>query len=166
MEAVDLVERCGITSEGDEFLALLLAKVEAGFLANAYRTQIPPDSIPRRIENDLTPLKRELLSSEDMFLMDLIDGQWDVRSLIWIAPMRKIEVVRGLQRLRDYGCIELRSDAVKSEASTHAIPHLGEPADGMDPQTEIDRVVHRLGAGVDVSAADLTSKEGDAHSGR
>jgi len=165
-EAVDLIERCGITPDGDEFLGLLIAKVEAGFLANAYRKLIPPDSIPRRIESDLTSLKRELLSSEDMFLLDLIDGYWDVRSLIWIAPMRKIEVVRGLQRLRDYGCIEMRTDAGRSEAYTHAIPHFEEPADGTDHNTEIDRIMHRLGADVDPPGPGLEDGDGDAHSGR
>jgi hypothetical protein len=165
-EAVDLIERCGITPDGDEFLELLIAKVEAGFMANAYRTLIPPDAIPQRVESDLTSLKQELLNSEDMFLLDLIDGHWDVRSLIWIAPMRKIEVVRGLQRLRDYGCIQLRKGDNRSEASTHAIPRFEAPTEGRDPQTELDMIMRKLGADADLPSPGLEDGDGDARSGR
>jgi len=164
-EAVDVIERCGITSDGDEFLALLTAKVEAGFLANAYRTQVPPDSVPRRVQSDVTPANREMLSSEDLFLLDLIDEHWDVRSLIWIAPMRKVEVVRGLLRLRDYGCIELRSGAGRPGASAYAIAQPDEPVAGADPQEEIDRIVHRLGEGVDLPDPGLEGGDCDARSG-
>jgi hypothetical protein len=165
-EAIDLIDRCGLTPDGDEFLALLVAKVEASFLAHAYRTQVPPDSIPRRIQSDRVPPSREMLSGEDLFLLDLIDENWDVRSLIWIAPMRKIEVIRGLMRLRDYGCIELPSEASRSVASTRAIPNPDEQGNAVDHQMEIDKVLHRLGAGGDSPDSGLEGGDGDARSGR
>jgi hypothetical protein len=165
-EAVDLIDHCGLTPDGDEFLELLIAKVEAGFLANAYRTQVPPDAVPRLIRSDGVPSNREMLNSEDLFLLDMIDEHWDVRSLIWIAPMRKIEVVRGLLRLRDYGCIELRSVATASDAPAHAAPRFDESVEGVDPQTEINRILHKLGAGEDLPDTGLEGGEGDARSDR
>ncbi len=164
-EAVDLIDQCGITPDGDEFLELLIAKVEAGFLANAYRTQVPPDAVPRLIRSDGVPANREMLNSEDLFLLDLIDEHWDVRSLIWIAPMRKIDVVRGLLRLRDYGCIELRSGATSSDPPAHLIPAFDEPVGGVDPQTEINRILHRLGAVGDLPDGGSENGDGDARSG-
>lgn len=165
-EAVDLLDHCGIAPDGDEFLELLIAKVEAGFLANAYRIHVPPDAVPRLIRSDGVPANREMLNSEDLFLLDLIDEHWDVRSLIWIAPMRKIDVVRGLLRLRDYGCIELRSSTTTSVTPARAAPRFDEPADGVDHQTEINRILHRLGAESDLPDTGSESGDGDARSDR
>jgi len=145
-EAVDLIDRCGLRADGDEFLALLVAKAEAGFLATAYHTEIPPDAVPELAKSGTCSANRDLLSGEELFLLDLIDGHWDVRSLGWIAPMRKIDVVRGLLRLRKFGCIELQSQTSQPDPTTTRMTRQEEAGKGEDAQGDIERAVCQLGA--------------------
>jgi len=145
-EAVEWIDRCELKPDGDEFLAMLIAKAEAGFLATAYRTQVPADAVPRRVRPDEPPgSEGEMLSSEEILLLDLVDGHWDVRSLSWIAPIRKIDIVRGLLRLRKYGCIELQSPLSGPAPSRHARTPGDEHVSGEDAAADIERAVGELG---------------------
>lgn len=145
--AVDWIDRCGLKPDGDEFLAMLIAKAETGFLATAYRTQVPADAVPRRIRPDDPPgSESEMLSSEEILLLDLVDGHWDVRSLGWIAPIRKIDIVRGLLRLRQYGCIELEPPLRGTVSSQHTRTRGDEHVSGEDAAADIERAVGELGA--------------------
>jgi len=45
---------------------------------------------------------------EESFLLSLVDGKNDVRTLVWLAPMRALAVVRGLKGLVDSGAVILR----------------------------------------------------------
>jgi hypothetical protein len=145
-DAVAWIESHDLTPDGDEFLAMLIAKAEAGFLAYAYRTQVPADAVPRRVRPDAPPGNDGgILSSEDIFLLDLIDGHWDVRSLGWIAPIRKIDIVRGLLRLRNQGCIELRPPASSPAPARHVRARGDEQGSGEDAAADIERAVGELG---------------------
>jgi len=48
------------------------------------------------------------ISAEEDFLLSLSDGTWDVRALIWVAPMRPADVLSGLERLQERGFVELQ----------------------------------------------------------
>jgi hypothetical protein len=140
-EAVEWIDRCSLKPEGDEFRAMLIAKAETGFLATAYRTQVPPDAVPRRIHRDEPPgPEAEMLTSEDVFLLDLVDGRWDVRSLSWIAPIRKVDIVRGLLRLRRHGLIELKAPT----SSPNSGPRRDQTSRG-NTAADIERAVSELG---------------------
>jgi hypothetical protein len=104
--ALDLIDRQGIAPRHDDILSMLIARAEAGYIASVYRTKLPPDSVPHPADQDSTI--RGDLSADEMFLLELVDGSWDVRSLVWISPLRKIEVIRGLVRLLDLGYIQMR----------------------------------------------------------
>lgn len=104
--AIDLVARCGLTADGNDLTSMLVAKAEAGFLANAYRTRTPPGAVPHRQVAESSPDGTPLHQNES-FLLELIDGRWDVRSLVWIAPMRKVDTVRALLRLIDLEYIDM-----------------------------------------------------------
>ena len=107
--ALDLIDRRAITHSGNALLAMLIAKAEAGFVAWAYRTKMPPDAIPHRAREYRSNLViRRDLSPDELFLFGLIDGTWDVRSLVWISPLRKVEVVRALIKLRVLGYLDLQ----------------------------------------------------------
>ena len=137
--AVEWIDRRRLKPDGDEFVTMLIARAEAGLLATLYRTLAPPDAVPRRVRPDDPPGREsELLSSDDLLLLDLVDGRWDVRSLAWIAPMRKIDVVRGLLRLQKHGCIELRTPRAASSPAR--------PTGGEDAVADIERAVGELGA--------------------
>jgi len=77
---------------------MMLAKAEAAFVASMYRGGLPPESVPvlkKRIEE----LQQPDLSAEDLFLMDLLDGVWNVKTIVWIAPLRSFQVLRTLQSM-------------------------------------------------------------------
>jgi hypothetical protein len=128
-EALELISRRGLTPDGDDLLSMLVAKAEAGFLAKAYRTQVPPDSTPQRVGGNAPPKKSEGLTNEEFLLLDLVEGKWDVRSLVWVSPMRKVDVVRGLVRLERAGHITFQSRGSGSGLPQHASKDKGEVVD-------------------------------------
>jgi hypothetical protein len=105
-QAIDLIDANGLNQQPDPSLAMLIAKAEAGFLAEAYRGETAPTAVPRRCMED-GAAQPEGLSTEELLLLEMINGEWDVRSLAWIAPMRAVDVVRGLGRLVEAGYVEL-----------------------------------------------------------
>jgi hypothetical protein len=107
--ALDLIDRHAIPRGRDDMLSMLIAKAEAGFVATAYRSKTPPDAVPHSTGADATdPAVRGRLSPDELFVLELVDGTWDVRSLVWISPLRKVEVIRGLVKLLDLEYVELR----------------------------------------------------------
>jgi len=53
-------------------------------------------------------LKAEDLSPSEFFMLSRIDGTWDIKSIIQIAPLRESDALRTLKRLRENGLIELK----------------------------------------------------------
>lgn len=92
---------------GDDALRRLLAEAEAAFLEKAYRHYLPAGKIValRRSPQSLTS---ETLSPAEFFLLSRIDGSWDVKSIIQITPLREVDTLRALKRMREKGIIELR----------------------------------------------------------
>ena len=95
------------THPGEESLRRLVAEAEAAFIEKAYRYFVPPHKIPvlRRPAESLTG---EALSPVEFFLLSRFNGTWDVRSIIQIAPIREVEALRTLKRLREKGYIDLK----------------------------------------------------------
>lgn len=95
---------------GSDSLRRLLAEAEAAFIDKAYRYYLPATKtivLTRPVE----ALTEEKLSPAEFFLLSRIDGTWDVRSIIQITPLREIEVLRALKRMRERGWVELKDPA-------------------------------------------------------
>jgi hypothetical protein len=92
----------------DDALRRLTAEAEAAFLDKAYRHALPPDQVPV-LTLALDQLESEKLSPPEFFLISRIDGTWDVKSIIQIAPLREVEAVRILKRMREKGTIRLEN---------------------------------------------------------
>ena len=59
---------------------------------------------PERVPVLVRPLKATLqagLSPEELFVVGLIDGVADVKGITWVAPMRQVETLQILERLRE-----------------------------------------------------------------
>ena len=52
-------------------------------------------------------LVSESLTPQEFFLLSRIDGSWDIKSIIQVAPFREIEALRTLKRILDLDMIEL-----------------------------------------------------------
>ena len=106
--ALDILDRAYKSQPGDESLRRLLAEAEAAFIDKAQKHYLPATkmvSLPR----PLSSLSGEALTPNEVFLLSRIDnGSWDVRSIIQITPLREIDVLRTLKKMREKGLIELK----------------------------------------------------------
>ncbi len=140
-EALDLAERCELQPGHDQYLAMLLAKAESGFIANIYRTQIPPDAIPRAIHEDEDKVRQAGLSADELFLLELADGKWNMRSLAFITPMRKVDLLRSMLKLLDAGLVQLLSEEDLPQASEQQANEGLIVPDDLDDLAELDRIL-------------------------
>lgn len=108
--ALDLLDGIYREHAGDESLRRLIAEAEAAFLEKAYRHYLPPDKVPV-IDRPLESLQSGEYSPTEFFLLSRIDGVWDLKSIIQIAPLREVEAIRTLKRLREAGIIALKDPA-------------------------------------------------------
>lgn len=108
--ALDLLDRRYRTDPGNEALRRLLAETEIAFLEKAYRHYLPAGKLVV-LARPIDSLKDERLSPAEFFLLSRIDGTWDVKSIIQISPLREVEALRTLKRMREEGIIDLRDPA-------------------------------------------------------
>jgi hypothetical protein len=105
--ALEILDRAYKAQPGDEALKRLLAEAEATFIEKAYRHYLPPGKVVA-LARPVEELTAERLSPPEFFLLSRIDGTWDVRSIIQITPLREVDVLRTLKRMREKGVIELK----------------------------------------------------------
>jgi hypothetical protein len=111
--ALEILDRAYKSQPGDEALRRLLAEAEASFIEKAYRHYLPPTKIVT-LSTSVEALTAEKLSPTEFFLLSRIDGTWDVKSIIQITPIREVDVLRTLKRMREKGLIELKDPVAAS----------------------------------------------------
>jgi hypothetical protein len=111
--ALEILDRAYKSQPGDEALRRLLAEAEASFVEKAYRHFLPPSKIVM-LSKEVESLTAERLSPTEFFLLSRIDGTWDVKSIIQITPLREVDVLRTLKRMREKGLIDLKDPVAAS----------------------------------------------------
>jgi len=91
---------------GDPTIRELLGKAEAASRDNALRV-LDPRGVPC-LTRPAEVIARELLSPTESYLTSLLDGQSDLRTVLWLAPMREIDVLQALRSMLERGLIDLR----------------------------------------------------------
>ena len=102
--ALTVLARAPLT---DRDVLAAVESAEAKLAEKIYSEELPPDRIPCLLR-PLHELTNEKLTAEESFLLSRIDGEWDVRSIISVSPLREIEALRVLHRLRDRGLVTLK----------------------------------------------------------
>jgi Domain of unknown function (DUF4388) len=92
---------------GDEALRRLTLETEAAFVEKAYRHYLPARLVVH-LARPIEELATRPFSPTEFFLISRIDGAWDVKSIVQLAPLREADTLRTLKRLRESGVIELR----------------------------------------------------------
>jgi Domain of unknown function (DUF4388) len=105
--AMDLVKQAVSNDVQAADLRELLQQVQQAFLEKAYRYYLPPEKVPHLLK-PLESLTGESLTPQEMFLLSRINGTWDVRSVVTVAPFSEVEALRTLKTLREKQIIDLR----------------------------------------------------------
>jgi len=105
-KALDVLDMLYRENPGDDALRRLTAEAEAAFVDQCYGQALPADKIPI-LTCPMESLSNESLTSEEFFLLSRIDGTWNIKSIIQVAPFREVEALRTLKRMCDSGTIEL-----------------------------------------------------------
>jgi hypothetical protein len=105
--ALDLLQAVYRVHPQDDALRRLVAEAEIAFVDRAYRHDLPAAKVPVLVQA-VESLTGEDLSPAEFFLLSRIDGSWNVKSIIQIAPLREVDALRTLKRMRDKGLIRLK----------------------------------------------------------
>jgi hypothetical protein len=109
-EALDILNAAHAAQPGNDPLRRMIAEAEVSFVEKAYRHYLPPNKVPVLLRT-MDSLTAENLSPAEYFLLSRVDGTWDVKSIIQITPLREVDVLRTLKRMREKGFIELKDCA-------------------------------------------------------
>ncbi len=105
-EALDVVDSASREVQA-EALAELHEEAQAAFLEYSYREELPPDKVPYLLR-PVESLTEENLDPQEGFLLTRINGTWDVRAVVTVAPFSELEVIRSLRSLLAREIIGLR----------------------------------------------------------
>lgn len=106
--ALEILNSAYAEHAGDEMLGKLVAEAEVAFRDKAYRHYLPASQVVHLTATPEQLAAEANLSPEEFFLISRIDGSWDVKSIIQISPIREVDALRTLKRMRERGFIELR----------------------------------------------------------
>jgi hypothetical protein len=105
--ALELLNASYRAHPGDSYLRRLIAKAEAAFIESVRRHGLASDKVPIRMQLAEGDDPADL-GSEESFLLSLIDGETDIKSIMWVAPLREVDVLRSLRQMLERGLIGLR----------------------------------------------------------
>ncbi len=140
-EALELGESSNLQAGHNQYLSMLLARAESGFISHTYRTRIPPDAVPQAVHQGVDPSLHPELSADELFVLELADGEWNVRSLAWIAPLRKADLLRSMVKLLDAGLIRLLSEEERLAIAEPDLLESSIPAGDLNDLSELDRIL-------------------------
>ena len=104
-----------------DFARRLLLKAETGFLSSFTEDDTFVHQVPVLLRDRHESHDEDMLPAES-FLLSMIDGTTDIQSIMWLTPLREIEVLTALRELAGKGVIELRQpDAVDSGSFTEPL---------------------------------------------
>jgi hypothetical protein len=109
-EALEVLDGLYAEHPNDDSLRRLTQEAEAAFIDKAWKHYLPAERVVA-LTTPLDQLESQDLTPQEMFLLSRVDGTWTVKSIIQIAPIREVEALRVLKRMRDRGIIDLRDPA-------------------------------------------------------
>lgn len=109
-QALEILDACYRENPDDNHLRQLVLQAESGYLTQVRNGQFDSSKVPVPVP-DAAEKAAATVSSNDQFLLSLIDGKSDIKSVVWVAPMREVDVLKTIERLVDHGLVEMRDRA-------------------------------------------------------
>jgi hypothetical protein len=133
--AMDILNYALTVGSGDSLADSKLGVIESIFLNRTYSELIPAHKVPVLLCEHESIGTVEGLKPPEYYLLSLIaDNDWNVETLVRLAPMYEVDVIRGLKKLLSVGIIML------NDADSAA----GEPAAEEQAVRQIDRAMDNL----------------------
>ena len=104
--ALELLNASYRANPGDGYLRRLISRAEQAYTDRLRRRDFSYDRTPVAIPDALADPAAEI-RSEESFLLSLIDGETDIKSILWLSPLREVDVLRALERMLDRGLIRI-----------------------------------------------------------
>ena len=104
--ALSLLDRARAAGIRSAEMNTLVQAAEQAFVEGAYRHILPPGKVPV-LMRPLESLMNESLTPEEVFLVSRVNGSWDLRSIMSISPLREVDALRALKKLRERRIIDL-----------------------------------------------------------
>jgi len=105
--AIDVLDVLYQAEPNHESLRRLRAEAEAAFVEKAYRHYLPARKLPV-LARSMDELTREQITPTEFFLLSRMDGTWSVKSIVQVSPIREVDALRAMKRMREKGLITLR----------------------------------------------------------
>jgi hypothetical protein len=115
--ALEVLNACQREHPEDGSLRTVITRVESAYVERAKRHDLAPNKIPV-LTCPESELRESNLPPDCLFLLSLIDGRSDICSILWLAPLKEVEVLRALVRLQEQGHLELKSPAPREQPAS------------------------------------------------
>jgi len=106
-EALSLLEQLAGAAEKSSEVGELMKVAEVNLIDRLYRGSLPPKQIPY-LKRPLEQLMDESLTPEEVFLVSRVNGSWDLKSIVSISPLREVDALRVLKRLKERGILAFK----------------------------------------------------------
>ena len=106
-DSIDLLREIKPSEEVYQKVIPLLEKTEREFVKQLNKGILPPEKILKLLV-PLSQLSSMRLTPEEGFVLSRIDGNWDIRSILSVTPMKEVDALRLMKRLVDRGIIGIK----------------------------------------------------------
>jgi hypothetical protein len=108
--ALELLNAMAVAHPGDVSLGKLVSNAERDYLQKMLAGELHASRIPTRTQvAESNP--DEKMTADESFLLEQVDGITDIQALLWVTPLRDVEVLKTLSRLLRKGYIDVRQAA-------------------------------------------------------
>jgi hypothetical protein len=114
--ALELLNASYRLHPNENHLRRLIAKAEKAYVKHVQRCGLSYDRVP--VVREARDESSGDLGPQECFLMSLFNGEADVRSILWVAPLREVDALRTMRQLVDKQVIELREPTADGSADT------------------------------------------------
>jgi len=106
-EALVILDQMHSAGEKSGEVSDLMKVAEVNLIDRLYRGALPARKVPTLVR-PLESLMNEALTPEEVFLVSRVNGSWDLKSIVSISPLREVDALRVLKKLKERGIISLR----------------------------------------------------------